>query len=277
MAQPFPLARSEKPSMAVGETYGNGVHPILPEGPTPLPLTTYVFHRIQSLPPPNSDSAPRNWRLTAGPDPPMLPRAAADTRRRDRENATGAEVIYPKDLGAILVAADLFPGGACPRSRRRLGGAVDDGLARRLSRHRLRAAGGLRPACPGERRGTARRRRALRRRRARRLRGHRRDRARPRAPRSARTLACRRARRAGARSRWHPRRLPAFDHANRRAAASPPAVPSPSPRRSRSCGARGTSRGGPRRPDHRMVADCFVTAVRRVLRAFFANPNGESD
>ena len=114
----------------------------------------------------------------------------------------GAQVIYPKDLGAILVAADLYPGRARARGRRRLGRAVDGGAARRLRGHRLRDPRGLRRA----------RRRAnvaaalgadvaYRRRGARRLRGDRRGRARPRPARPPRAVAGRRARRRGARAR----------------------------------------------------------------------------
>ena len=43
----------------------------------------------------------------------------------------GAQVIYPKDLGAILIAADIGPGPAGARGRRRLGRAVDDAAAGR--------------------------------------------------------------------------------------------------------------------------------------------------
>jgi tRNA (adenine57-N1/adenine58-N1)-methyltransferase len=42
----------------------------------------------------------------------------------------GAQVIYPKDHGAILIEADR-PGGEGPGCRRRLGGAVDGVVAGR--------------------------------------------------------------------------------------------------------------------------------------------------
>ena len=49
----------------------------------------------------------------------------------------GAQVIYPKDLGAILIAADIFPGAASARGRRRVGRIVDGDAARRCDDHRL--------------------------------------------------------------------------------------------------------------------------------------------
>ena len=67
----------------------------------------------------------------------------------------GAQVIYPKDLGAILIAADIAPG------QRILEAGVGSGAlsmtvlrAGRIHR-RLRAAGGLRRAGPGQRGGDA--------------------------------------------------------------------------------------------------------------------------
>ncbi len=69
----------------------------------------------------------------------------------------GAQVIYPKDLGAIVIAADIFPGRPRPRGRRRLGLAVDGAPPRGRRGRRLRAAGGLRRAGDGERRRLPRR------------------------------------------------------------------------------------------------------------------------
>ena len=63
----------------------------------------------------------------------------------------GAQVIYPKDLGAILIAADIAPGPAGARGGRGLGRPVDDGAAGRRLGRRLRAARGLRRAGPGQR------------------------------------------------------------------------------------------------------------------------------
>jgi tRNA (adenine57-N1/adenine58-N1)-methyltransferase catalytic subunit len=48
----------------------------------------------------------------------------------------GAQVIYPKDLGAILIAADIGPGQRVLEA----GCAVDDRLARRRLRRRVRGA-----------------------------------------------------------------------------------------------------------------------------------------
>ena len=91
----------------------------------------------------------------------------------------GAQVIYPKDLGAILIAADIAPGPARPRGGRRLGRPLHDRAARRRLHRRLRAAGGLRRAGPGQRGRRAGPRRALPRRDPRRDRGHRRVGPRP--------------------------------------------------------------------------------------------------
>ena len=63
----------------------------------------------------------------------------------------GAQVIYPKDLGAILIAADIAPGLPGARGRGRIGCALHDRAARRRLRGRLRAARGLRRAGPRQR------------------------------------------------------------------------------------------------------------------------------
>ena len=42
----------------------------------------------------------------------------------------GAQVIYPKDLGTILMQADIGPGHARARGGGRLGSALDDAVAR---------------------------------------------------------------------------------------------------------------------------------------------------
>ena len=86
---------------------------------------------------------------------------AHDTRRAPRsrcgptlaeyilEMPRGAQVIYPKDIGPILVLADIFPGARDPRVGRRLGRAHDRAAARdRADRvgHRLRDPRRLRAA-----------------------------------------------------------------------------------------------------------------------------------
>ena len=63
----------------------------------------------------------------------------------------GAQVIYPKDLGPMLMLADIQPGVRVLESGVGLGRALDDAAARRRLRRRLRAAGRLRGARPGER------------------------------------------------------------------------------------------------------------------------------
>ena len=93
------------------------------------------------------------------------------------EMPRGAQVIYPKDLGPILMLADIFPGARVLESG--VGsGALTIALLRAIgphrSRHRLRDPRRLRPARPQQRRGLPRHRRPARRRGARRLRGHRR-------------------------------------------------------------------------------------------------------
>ena len=64
----------------------------------------------------------------------------------------GAQVIYPKDLGPILMLADIYPGVRVLESGVGLGGAQHDDAAGRRRHRRLRAAGGLRGQGPGERR-----------------------------------------------------------------------------------------------------------------------------
>ena len=67
------------------------------------------------------------------------------------EMPRGAQVIYPKDIGAILMLADIASRAAGPRSGRRIGRAVDGDAARRRARRRLRVARRLRREGRGER------------------------------------------------------------------------------------------------------------------------------
>ena len=87
----------------------------------------------------------------------------------------GAQVIYPKDLGAILIAADIAPGQRILEAGVGLRRPLHDRAAGRGVRRRLRAAGGLRRAGPGQRGRRAGSRCALPHRDPRRDRGHRRD------------------------------------------------------------------------------------------------------
>ena len=137
------------------------------------------------------------------------------------EMPRGAQVIYPKDLGAILISADIFPGAPVLESG--IGsGALTTALLRAVGplgqRRRLRAARRLRGEGAEQRRRVPRRRHAAHRRSARRLRRHRRRRARPRAPRPSRAVAGREARGDRARARRDPARLPADDRPGRAAA-----------------------------------------------------------
>ena len=66
----------------------------------------------------------------------------------------GAQVIYPKDLGPILMLADIAPGCGL-RVGHRLGGALDDPTAGRRRYRRLRAPRGLRLARREERRASS--------------------------------------------------------------------------------------------------------------------------
>ena len=61
----------------------------------------------------------------------------------------GAQVIYPKDLGAILIEADIAPGRPGPRGRGGVRGPVDGAAAGRGRGGRLRAPRGLRRRGPG--------------------------------------------------------------------------------------------------------------------------------
>ena len=63
----------------------------------------------------------------------------------------GAQVIYPKDLGAILIAADIGPGQRVLEAGRRLGRTVDGAVAGRGLGRRLRAPRGLRRSGQGQR------------------------------------------------------------------------------------------------------------------------------
>ena len=93
------------------------------------------------------------------------------------EMPRGAQVIYPKDLGPILMLADIFPGAQILESG--VGsGALTMTLLRAdrpgRARHRLRAARGLRRPGPTQRRRAPRHRPAAAHRGPRRLRRHRR-------------------------------------------------------------------------------------------------------
>ena len=74
------------------------------------------------------------------------------------EMPRGAQVIYPKDLAPICMLADIGPGSAGVRDRRRLGRAVDDDAALGRRHRRLRAPRGLRQPGPGQRAQLPRRR-----------------------------------------------------------------------------------------------------------------------
>ena len=67
------------------------------------------------------------------------------------EMPRGAQVIYPKDLAPICMLADIGPGHAGVRERRRLGRAVDDDAALGRRDRRLRAPRGLRQPGPHQR------------------------------------------------------------------------------------------------------------------------------
>ena len=161
------------------------------------------------------------------------------------EMPRGAQVIYPKDLGPILILADVFPGARVLESG--VGsGALTLALLRAVGphrpRHRLRDPRRLRPARPQQRRGLPRPRHPARHRGARRLRRHRRRRPRPHPARPPRAVAGREARRSGAAPRRDPARLPARPSGRCRACArSWRARRSAWSSRSRCCSAPGTS------------------------------------
>ena len=142
----------------------------------------------------------------------------------------GAQVIYPKDLGSILLAADIFAGARVLESGVGSGALSMTLLRARGSRHRVRAPRGLRERRRGERGGLlavglggaragtgGEGAPCVRRRDTRCLRGDR-GHLRPDRPRPARALAGGRPRRAGPRGRRHLLCLPAVDHPDRRAA-----------------------------------------------------------
>ena len=134
------------------------------------------------------------------------------------EMPRGAQVIYPKDLGPILILADVFPGAKVLESG--VGsGALTLALLRAVGSTGLVTGYEIRDdfATPraGQRRRLPRRRRAARRRGARHLRRHRDHRRRPRTARPARTVARGEARRAGAAYRRHHARLPPDDRPGR--------------------------------------------------------------
>ncbi len=155
----------------------------------------------------------------------------------------GAQVIYPKDLGPILLHADIFPGARVLES-----GVGSGALSMTLLRAGaevvgLRAARGLRR--PGrQERGRLPRRsgRPLPRGAPRLLRGHRRDRPRPHRARPPRAVAGGEARGAGAAPGRDPARVHASDHPGGAAAGD-----------ARRVGVRdgGDDRGAPTRVAHR--------------------------
>ena len=61
----------------------------------------------------------------------------------------GAQVIYPKDLGAILIAADIAPGPARARGRGRLGRPLHDRAAGRRVRSSATSCARTSPSGPG--------------------------------------------------------------------------------------------------------------------------------
>ena len=77
------------------------------------------------------------------------PRCARRSPTSCSKMPRGAQVIYPKDLGPILMLADIVPGRAGARVGRRLRRAVDDAAARPgADDHRLRAPRRLRRPRP---------------------------------------------------------------------------------------------------------------------------------
>ena len=168
------------------------------------------------------------------------------------EMPRGAQVIYPKDLGPILMLADIGPGvrvlesgvGSGALSMTMLRAGADD--------RRLRAARGLRQPGPGQRALVPRRRRArpLPGRAAGLLRRHRRA---ARSTGSCSTCPSRGGSCPTPTARCAPAgscRLHAVDHAGQPACARRWPAPAPGwrPARSRCCTARGTSRARPCAP-----------------------------
>ena len=64
------------------------------------------------------------------------------------EMPRGAQVIYPKDLAPICMLADIGPGAARVRVRRRLGRAVDDDAARPAPRSSATRSARTSPTAP---------------------------------------------------------------------------------------------------------------------------------
>ena len=238
-----------KPEARAGPPRGGGAGaPHRPQGP-PLPVDAgggrHLPHpRRASWPTTTSSGRPRAARVTGSTGRSFLvlrPTLSDVVLKMPR----GAQVIYPKDLGAILIAADIGPGQRVLEAGVGSGALSMTVLRAGRVRGRLRAAGGLRRAGPGQRGRRPRRRRALPGRDPRRDRGHRRAGPRPGPPRHARAAQGDPRRGGGAAARRHSPGLPADDQ--------PDGAAAPGPRRRRgtlragrdawrSCGAPGTSR-----------------------------------
>ena len=176
----------------------------------------------------------------------------------------GAQVIYPKDLGPILLLADIFPGarvlesgvgsGALSMTLLRAGAEVVGYELREDFAARAAKNVAALPRRPG---------RPVPRRAPRLLRGHRRDRPRPRRARPARAVAGGEARRSGAAPGRDPPGLHAADHPGRAAPGDARGVGLRDGGDDRGAAARVAHRGQSVRPDHRMVAHTgFLTHAR---------------
>ncbi len=78
-----------------------------------------------------------------------LPGPAPDAGRLVLKMPRGAQVIYPKDLAAILMEADIAPGRAGARSRRGLGSSVHGPPPGRRLGRRATSCGRTSPTGPG--------------------------------------------------------------------------------------------------------------------------------
>ena len=187
------------------------------------------------------------------------------------EMPRGAQVIYPKDLGPILVLADIFPGARILESG--VGsGALTTALLRAIgptghvTGYEIRDDFAQRAVA--QRARVPRRRRTARRRGPRRLRRHRGTRPRPDRARPARAVA-----RREARARVAAARAASSSRTCRRSCRSAGCARSSRTRRSgwsrrsRCCSARWHVEGQSIRPDHRMVAHTgFLTHGRLLAR-----------
>ena len=178
----------------------------------------------------------------------------------------GAQVIYPKDLAAILMEADVAPGvrvleagvgsGALSMALLRGGADVVGYELRDDFAERATCQCGQRPRCRG----------VLPDRAARRLRRHRRTRPRPSRPRSARALARPAPRPGCAPARGHPVRLPALHQPDDRAARRPAPAPLRAGRTIEVLHRSWHIEHRSVRPDHRMVGHTgFITSARLLL------------